>query len=320
MNSALPQSVVRSYAVVAGALVLAAWLHLGTLLLTVLFSFFTLRKLCFRDRRWLSVGAFVIFLFGAFFGFGLFTHQAVVELPRIVAKAVPTVVQYAGNNGINLPITDLDDLKEAAPAMVRQSLGTLGNFAKIATKEFVMLVAGVVIAIGIFVNRFPQVPSQANLYAHYESMIFSRFSAFYESFERVMGAQLIISLVNTVATSIYLLSSSMRVYAGLLIPLTFICGMLPIVGNLISNTLIIGIAFGLVSPSAALGALIFLVVIHKMEYFLNSKVIGSRIRHPMWLTLIGLILGEYLMGIPGVILAPVILSFLKLEGSRYPAC
>jgi len=110
----------------------------------------------------------------------------------------------------------------------------------------------------------------------------------------------------------------MRPYAGLLIPLTFICGMLPIVGNLISNTLIVGIAFGLVSPGAALGAFVFLVVIHKMEYFLNSKVIGARIRHPMWLTLIGLILGEYLMGIPGVILAPVILSFLKVEGSRYP--
>jgi len=284
----------------------------------VLFSFFALSKLCLGGRKGLAVVLFIILLLGAFVGFGLFTHQAMVELPRIVAKAVPAVVQYADNHGVNLPITDLDDLKEAAPDMVRQSLGTLGNYAKIATKEFVMLLAGVVIAIGIFVNRLPEAPSDANLYAFYESMIHSRFHAFYQSFEKVMGAQLIISLVNTVATAVYLLSSSMRPYAGLLIPLTFICGMLPIVGNLISNTLIVGIAFGLVSPGAALGAFVFLVVIHKMEYFLNSKVIGARIRHPMWLTLIGLILGEYLMGIPGVILAPVILSFLKVEGSRYP--
>ena len=318
MNSALSKSVVRSYGVVAGALVLAAWLHLGTLLLTVLFSFFALSRLCFLGRKWLAVVLFIVFLFGAFFGFGLFIHQAIVELPRIVAKAVPAVVQYADNHGVNLPITDLEDLKDAAPNMVRQSLGTLGNFAKIATKEFVMLAAGVVIAIGIFVNRIPQAPAELNLYSFYESMIHSRFHAFYQSFEKVMGAQLIISLVNTVATAVYLLSSSMRPYAGLLIPLTFICGMLPIVGNLISNTLIVGIAFGLVSPGAALGALVFLIVVHKMEYFLNSKVIGSRIRHPMWMTLIGLILGEYLMGIPGVILAPVILSFLKVEGSRYP--
>jgi len=39
----------------------------------------------------------------------------------------------------------------------------------------------------------------------------------------------------------------------------------------------------------------------------------------MWLTLIALILGEGLMGIPGVILAPVILNFLKVESSRYAA-
>jgi len=120
-----------------------------------------------------------------------------------------------------------------------------------------------------------------------------------------------------VATAIFVLSTSMVPYAGIVIPLTFICGLLPIVGNLISNTLIVGIALGLVSPQMALGALVFLVGIHKLEYLLNSKIIGGRILHPMWLTLTGLILGESLMGIPGVILAPVILNYLKVEGSRY---
>lgn len=318
MNSALTKSAIRSYGVVAAVLVMAAWLRLGTLLLTVLFSYFALEALCFKGRRWLAVVLFLICLSGAFTGFGLFMHQAAIELPKIVAKAVPAVVHYADNHGFTLPITDMDDLKDAAPNMVRQSLGAVGNFAKIATKEFVMLVAGVVIAIGIFINRVPETPARPNLYEYYESMIHSRFNAFYQSFERVMGAQLIISAVNTAATAAYLLSTAMRPYAGLLIPLTFICGMLPIIGNLISNTLIVGIALGLVSPMAALWAFGFLVVIHKLEYFLNSKVIGSRIRHPMWMTLIGLIVGEYLMGVPGVILAPVVLSFIKVEGSRYP--
>ena len=63
-------------------------------------------------------------------------------------------------------------------------------------------------------------------------------------------------------------------------------------------------------------ALIFLVVIHKLEYFLNSKIIGDRIRNPMWLTLVALVLGEKLMGIPGMILAPVVLHYIKMETSR----
>jgi predicted PurR-regulated permease PerM len=63
-------------------------------------------------------------------------------------------------------------------------------------------------------------------------------------------------------------------------------------------------------------ALGFLILIHKLEYFLNSKIIGDRIKNPVWLTLLGLIAGERLMGLPGMILAPVILHYLKTEAAR----
>ena len=36
----------------------------------------------------------------------------------------------------------------------------------------------------------------------------------------------------------------------------------------------------------------------------------------MWLTLLGLLLGERLMGIPGMILAPIVLHYIKVEASR----
>ena len=55
------------------------------------------------------------------------------------------------------------------------------------------------------------------------------------------------------------------------------------------------------------------MLVHKFEYFLNSRIIGGRIQNPMWLTLLALLIGEQLMGIPGMILAPVVLSFIKVE-------
>ena len=58
------------------------------------------------------------------------------------------------------------------------------------------------------------------------------------------------------------------------------------------------------------------MIIHKGEYFLNSKIIGDRIKNPMWLMLLGLIIGEKLMGIPGMILAPAVLHYVKAEASR----
>ena len=93
------------------------------------------------------------------------------------------------------------------------------------------------------------------------------------------------------------------------------CGLLPIVGNIISNTVIVFVGFT-ISPRMALVALVFLMVIHKLEYFLNSKIVGDRIKNPMWLTLIGLVLGEKLMGVPGMILAPVVLHYIKVEASQ----
>jgi len=318
MNPADPKVVAISYAVFATALLLAGWLQMATLLITVLFGCFALNKLTFYRIRWLAVVLFLMMVCVFFCGFAYFLRATFEALPKIASKSIPDVVQYANTHGIDLPFDDKESLQDVVLNALGQAKGYVGNFAKLATKEFLILVAGVVIAVGIFLQRQPVAAATgvATLYSRCDALIMSRFRSFYESFETVMGAQLIISAINTAATSAFVFAFQLP-HAGVVIPLTFICGLLPIVGNLLSNTLILGIAFTL-SPKIAVWALLFLIVVHKLEYFLNSKIIGSRIRHPMWLTLIALILGESLMGIPGIILAPVVLNFLKVEGSRYP--
>jgi predicted PurR-regulated permease PerM len=141
-----------------------------------------------------------------------------------------------------------------------------------------------------------------------------RFRDFYRSFATVMGAQITISLINTSLTALFVVIIRLP-YAPLVIAVTFLCGLLPIVGNLISNVIIVGLAFT-ISFKVAVIALGFLIAIHKLEYFLNSKIIGDRIRNPIWLTLLALIIGERLMGIPGMVLAPVVLNYLRLELSK----
>jgi len=130
----------------------------------------------------------------------------------------------------------------------------------------------------------------------------------------VIGAQMTISAINTILTAIFVLVVQLP-YGWVVVGLTFLCGLFPIVGNVVSNTVIVFIGF-LVSAKIAFIALIFLVVIHKLEYFLNSKIVGARIRNPIWLTLIGLIIGEKLMGVPGMILSPVVLNYLRVEMSK----
>ena len=197
-------------------------------------------------------------------------------------------------------------------------LNNVAHFAGTATTVLALIVIGIVVAASLFFRSWrPQSESpvtegeQPDLYSACASEIAVRFNDFYRSFETVMGAQIIISSINTALTAIFVLVVGLP-HAAVVVGVTFLCGLLPIVGNLISNTIILFLAATL-SLKVALAALIFLIAIHKLEYFLNSKIIGGWTRNPVWLTLIGLILGERLMGIPGLILAPVVLNYLRVE-------
>lgn len=312
----MQKPVAISYGVFALLLVLVAALHLGTPFIAALFCYLALTKLAFLGKKWIALTLFLVVVAAAFSGFVFFLKRAFVALPEIAETAIPIVVRFAEQHGIELPFTDIDSLRGVTLESVRATLGDLGNYVKIATKEFVFLVIGVVIAVGIFFNpdfeaKRQKSRNKPNLYTFYTARIKERFSSLYQSFETVMGAQIIISAINSLLTAIFVYTVGLR-YGSLVIILTFVCGLMPIVGNLVSNTIIIGIAFTM-SPSLAGWAFVFLVVIHKLEYFLNSRIVGSRIDHPMWLTLLALIIGERLMGLSGIILAPVVLSFLKVE-------
>jgi predicted PurR-regulated permease PerM len=318
-DDVMTKSACISYAMIFLMIVLVGWLNMATPLITVLFAYFALGKLSFFQPKWPAILLFLVLVSGIFYGFVFFIKEAFVALPQIASESIPRVIDYANKQGVRLPFEDLDSLKTIALENVQHQLRYLGNFAKLATKETVFVVIGLVVAISIFVNPKLDLDRENhrirnNFYTVTCDEISARFRLFYHSFATVMGAQITISFINTALTSIFVISASLP-FAPVVIGVTFLCGLLPIIGNLVSNSVIVGIAFT-ISPRLAIGALIFLVVLHKLEYFLNSKIVGDRIKNPVWLTLLGLIIGERLLGIAGMILAPVILHYIKGEASQ----
>lgn len=310
-----------SFWFIVATLVLVGWLHLATPLLAALFSYFVLSKLRFGEHKWIPVAAFVVVILGIAYGLGHFIDQTIRALPKMAEDTIPRVVAWAEQNHFELPFTDFQSLKALAMDTVKQAkyVTNVANIAKVVTMQLAFLIIGCVVAVSIFLNSQVVLdrashPLKNNLYAMCADEIAQRFRNFYRSFVTVMGAQMVISSINTALTSVFVIAVGLP-HALVVIGITFFCGLLPVLGNLISNTVIVAISFT-ISPNLALGALVFLVVIHKLEYFLNSKIIGDRIKNPVWLTLLGLILGEKLMGIPGMILAPVVLNYLKVEASR----
>lgn len=312
-----------SYTIIFLGLAFVGLLDLTTLLLTGLFTIFALRKFCYRGHKWLAIvlGAILLIAFGT--ALYLFLRTAITEVPEIARRSIPVVIEYADNLsekfGVDPLFTNFAELKSQAMAFAMDKLHNIGKYTQIILVHLVTFIIGLVIAVGAFINSRPAddqepVPVRNNLYDRTFAELMARANTFYLSFATVLGAQIVISSINTTLTCIFLFWNHYP-FAMVITGLTFVFGLMPIVGNLMSNTIILSVGLT-ISPNMALWALIFLVFIHKLEFFLNSKIIGDRIKNPMWLTLLGLLLGEKLMGIPGMILAPVLLHYIKVEASR----
>lgn len=308
-----------SYIFMAMMLLLIGSLHMTTLLITTLFAYFALRQFSFGRSKVLGLVLFAVVITGVFYGVVYFSKQAYIAFPRIAETTIPAMVGFAEKQGIELPFTDSASLRQLMLNEARDRFANIGRYARDATFLLIYVIIGIVVAVSLFINARLGVEddphtARDSLYAITAKEIAMRFITFYRSFTIVMGAQILISLINSILTGIFLYAAGFP-FAVVLFACTFVCGLLPIIGNILSNTLITSVAFT-ISPKMAFIALLFLITIHKLEYFLNSKIIGDRIKNPMWLTLIGLLLGEKLMGIPGMILAPIVLHYIKVESSR----
>jgi predicted PurR-regulated permease PerM len=311
-----------SFVFMAAMLLFVGWLHMATLLLTTMFGYLALRTFAHRGNKVLAVTLFTVLITGVSLGTLRFGQRAYVAFPDLADDTIPKVNELAAQVGFELPFTDHEGLLDFLKHQAQLQFRNLHHLLTLAVFQGVYLIIGAVLAVSLFFNSKLQLdedPSfrRDSLYALSAQEIMRRFKTFYASFRIVMGAQILISLINSVATGVFLFAAGFP-HAALLTIFTFACGLLPIIGNLISNTVITCVGL-VISPKMAALALGYLVVIHKLEYFLNSKIIGSRIKNPMWLTLIGLLIGERLMGIPGMILAPVVLHYVKVEASRAKA-
>lgn len=140
------------------------------------------------------------------------------------------------------------------------------------------------------------------------------------AFGRVAFAQAKIAAMNAALTGGFLfgvlpLLGWKLPYTATLVLVTFVCGLLPIVGNLISNALLCTLALSVAFPAAVV-SLVFLVVAHKTEYFISARIQGHEIGAQAWELLIVLFAFETLFGPAGMVAAPVLYAFATAELRR----
>ena len=130
-----------------------------------------------------------------------------------------------------------------------------------------------------------------------------------------MVAKFWIAAVNAMLTAVFLLAALPlfgvhMLYVGELVVLTFLGGRLPIVGNLICNSVItlVGVS---VSQAIGLACLAFLILIHKLEHLIGAKILGKPTNTAAWELLAVMFVGEAVFGLPGLVAALLFYGYVK---------
>ena len=260
--------------------------------------------------------AVVLLLLLALFGLATFLRGDVGHIQHLMQKMADIVEESRGRLPDwlvgNIPV-GTDALKDAITEWLRSHAAELrlvgGEIGRVLVHILIGMIIGAMVSL-----REARAAARGGPLA---CALGERAARLGDAFRNVVFAQIRISALNTVFTAIYLVAilPMMGVhlpFAKTMIAVTFMTGLLPVVGNLISNTVIVIISLS-VSAYVAIASLGFLVVVHKLEYFLNAKIVGARIHAKAWELLVAMLAMEAAFGIAGLVAAPIYYAYLKDE-------
>lgn len=227
-------------------------------------------------------------------------QQFKTQVPSFLGKYIPDDMLEFKDNLISL-------VKKSSADIVQLT----SNSAKLFTHIIIGLILGALVAFSLLSQD--REPSKKPLIIALKA----RLSTFAKIFSLVIFAQVKIALVNTILTAIYFfailpLFDINMPYGKTMVLLTFLLGLIPIIGNLMVNVIVVAISLTL-SFKVAIASLVFLILVHKLEYYINAKVVGGHLKISIWELLIAMIVLESLFGIMGVVLGPVVYGYLKEE-------
>lgn len=238
-------------------------------------------------------------------GMGALLDAAAGTLERLRGAVPSTIAVY-------LPAT-VDELHARLAAMMREHGQKISSVGIAGAKTLAHVLLGMVVGGLTALHHF----GDSSAWPPLSSALHERALALANAFDKVVFAQVKISALNTFLTALYLMvilplcGVSMPLLT-VIIPLTFVAGLLPVVGNLISNTAIVLISLG-ISPGVSLASLLFLVCIHKLEYFTNARIVGGEVHARAWELLCAMLTLEAFFGVAGLVAAPVAYAWLKSE-------
>lgn len=320
---------IASYVIAGAALLLTLTLHLVPALISGLFVYelvhilaplLPLRRLSGTRARLVVVTLLatliILLLASAVWGIVLFFHSRTDNMPALLHKMAEII--EGGREKFPPWLSEyLPGNTEGAQAWMvswlRGHAGELQVMGKEAGRVAAHILVGMITGALISLRELTPLHRRRPL----AKALAERADRLSRAFRSVVFAQVRIAALNTLFAGLYL--GIVLPLAGIHLPLmksmiaiTFVAGLLPVIGNLLSNSVIVVVSLSH-SFSVAIASLVFLVVIHKVEYFLNARIVGSRINARAWELLLAMLVMEAAFGIAGLIVAPIYYAYIKGE-------
>lgn len=263
----------------------------------------------------------------SFGSYSLYNYILLSNISSDFSLILNKIISIIENNKLQqfgLP-TKITEIKNYIVTFLKSHTSDLTNISKHGLSALIYILIGIIVGamlifhVKVHHNNSNKLIEQndVNSSLYIKQDIIARIKNFKKAFSNVFVAQFKISLIDTILTGIYLYAVLPIFDVNLpfkftILIIAFIVGLIPVVGNLISNTIIVLMSLS-ISIKVAMSSLIFLVVIHKLEYFLNAKIIGSQINSTAWELLLIMIVFEKIFGIGGIIVAPIYYAYFKQE-------
>ncbi|UDG83308.1 AI-2E family transporter [Candidatus Vallotia lariciata] len=316
-----------SYLFMIAAMILIIELKLLGVLLSGLLVYQVIHKtspslecyLSSQRARWFSVVFVTCIVVVSFIGISLGIAQYIVKNVTSVQALFEHVILLFEQRRSQLPVWILTYLPSNAAEIESKINILLSAHATQIQEGGKTAMRGIAhVLIGIVLGAIVAISAQHRATrAPLLAALVIRISRFADAFRRIVFAQVKISALNTFFTGLYLLVALPLFHSSLplsktLVIFTFLVGLFPVVGNLISNTAIVLISLAS-GVGVAISSFAFLVLIHKLEYFLSARIVGGEIEAKVWELLIAMLVMEAAFGLFGVIAAPIFYAYIKRE-------
>lgn len=234
------------------------------------------------------------------------------DLGKLIETSQPLILDAMSKFGLEQNIKTVTDFYQIIVDFMKANVGFITFSATLIIKVIIGIILGIVVHFSMI-----EIQDTRTVWGSSVNIINEQCQIIYKSFRDVMSIQILISLMNTTIISIlalgitYIFYGEFLPYWYVIIPLTAILSLVPVVGNILINIVLVLSTIQISTVFVLVGLGLFLII-HKLELIVIGNKMNEKVNVPFIIILFSMVLGELLFhSMSGMMLGMIIMISLS---------